>query len=628
MIAVGALCGGEALAQTPWRVETVVVGPRSEGLRQRDPETRAGAAAWLGRGALPGDSQGLARLAAVMLQERDLTVRVAEIQSLLEARPLGWEQLLLALWQRTQALETRTETGVGGTLRDREPVYGRVLLSALACVTAAPSTEALGDPDGPPVTQRVRGSHRSYDALLAPLTETASGDSLDDPDTLHAARLLATMPEARVAAIFERANPSVIEQVLRLRVLALRGDPRALPVCEALLATSPEPDERLRRAALDAVVWLRASELAPRVLAYAEATPSRALRARALAALGQLGGGFDAMSLVPFLDDPMAAGAALDALAALGDPRVAPALVARLSARWSRDRAAAARALRDFDLGSVSEALAQRALAEPEAAVRRALVDALAQQQNPVARARLATLDAPEAALARGLVARASGQGPGDDTGDAAAVAGFRAANTEAERVNRALRLAARDTTLAREALVGWIEAVGDDPDDAALAAAVALSDRGLGLERDRLARWSRHPRARARAAAAYLLGASRLGQNMALRALLRVEPEPTVLHAAAMALARAEGPAAFDALGLLRGVARGAETLDALTVAAAMAQSGQVTLAPASGWRAVRGAPGAVGCWLDAQGRPRWAGLSEAGDGWVAGREEGAPIP
>lgn len=437
---------------------------------------------------------------------------------------------------------------------------------------------------------------RAVNEDLAAVVALAGADGEGDPAAALAVRALAVLSAERFAEFTRQADRDERYQVAWFRAAARRGDPRVPTVAARVLARS-RPDGAVA-AALDAVATMRATELVGAVLTVARDHPVRALRRRAVVALGRLGGGFDPEALAPFLDDPLTAEAALDAARALGAPSLVRHLAPWLTRPLAHDRRAAVDALASIDAPTVVPMLRARTLVEPDAAVRAALWRALAGDEEATVRgpdddvrwAALAGrvwrgqgLDAEsmpergaEGDAARAMVRAALGA-PWEPERLTAGSPGARLAAALAAGVVReerrcdalAAALARDDHETVRVALVhslarqrcarGWsalrelVRAEAAAPSDASLAAVGALVEAGQPVEAALLVAMSRDDDAVARAVASYALGAlGGAGAVGALRVRVATDPSEMVRGAAAMALARRLGPEALGDLALL----------------------------------------------------------------------------
>jgi hypothetical protein len=285
----------------PWRIARA--DPLSR-LRSDDVARRRGGAYSLVRARLAGAEGTTASeraaqddaLLALLVQETDLAARLTAVAAL----SLPPDRDARALAARVEALR----------LGELAPPA-----LALAALHALGSTEALLD------AARARGSVVPDDELAAVALDA-----------------LALRPSS---ALEGRA----VEEPLRWRVLAQRGDPS---IAAAVVAELGRAAEEIRggrgMSAIRAARALRLADAAPALLAVARRGPERELRRQAAAALGDVGGVTDA-ELGVLLDDPVVRGPTLAAIGRLGARGALAAVRGCLTLDDPADRRAAEEAL-------------------------------------------------------------------------------------------------------------------------------------------------------------------------------------------------------------------------------------------------------------------------------------------
>ena len=440
---------------------------------------------------------------------------------------------------------------------ERDPAAALAEVAALAALTRGTRERGhrlllvLGNGQVPEVARRAaaRALGLGADEETVPelIARAAPAPGRGDATAELSAYGLAALPDPLLSAALQQTAGQPGRRAAVLRGVALRGDPRwSAPVLEALGGPRDLAREPLVAAAVEAAESLRLVEAAPLLVTLAEDDRLRSLRARAVRALGSLGGAFDVAVVARCIDAPLTRVAALDAAAALGDPALRPLCAAQLDAALSFDRAAAARCL--ASLGGDDDALRARAAREDDDAVRDALDDAL------------------------GLAAP-------DDVRDAPTlVAALSSADAEWQRVRAANALgahAARGEPLALSALGSLVARERDLPSPAAIAALRALTLSAARVDDETLVAYlgAAHPAARQSAAHAAGVGGA-AAATAALRARAFGEVDDDVCGAMAVVFARALGPRAEETLALLDETAFSPAQVEALAQARRVAGS------------------------------------------------------
>jgi HEAT repeat protein len=230
------------------------------------------------------------------------------------------------------------------------------------------------------------GDDLSDNALLAELESRVEGSRIGDPDAYLG--LIADVGRRRLAAAaplletivrrgigYERAYPAEYREVpVALRALAAIRDGRtATLVLQALAETPPRFSTAGTAAALDYLGAVRNPAVATGFLA----APERDIRLATARALGRIGRGEAADALAAALADPAPeiGRAAAVALASMGDHRGRALIRVELARAPDAELIEALALVGEPDDG----ARLLRHQAHPDAAIRRAVVDALAE---------------------------------------------------------------------------------------------------------------------------------------------------------------------------------------------------------------------------------------------------------
>ncbi|MEZ4392061.1 MAG: HEAT repeat domain-containing protein [Polyangiales bacterium] len=450
---------------------------------------------------------------------------------------------------------------------ERDPAAALAEVSALARLTrgthegALRLTEALGNGLIPDLARRaaLRALTLQLDAdqLGEILARAAPARAVDTSLTRLAARGLAAQPTALLSAALQQTAANPQRRAVVIRALGEHGDPRwSGAVFEALDAPRSAVFEPLTAAAIDAVASLRLVEAAPRLCALAADERLHGLRARAVRALGSLGGAFDPAVLARAMAAPLTRVAALEAAAALGDRALAPACAAYLDAPVSHDRAAAARCLRALGGADVDRLLRARRARESSDAV----------------------LDVLDEALGEAAAGGFAGGTP-------ALVRALAEARVEGDRVRAVEVLGERAVAgdlLAAEALAALVRRERDLPSPAALAAMRAAARAGAPVDDETLRAWLSSADPLARQSAAHAAGAlGGRGSRAALRAMALREVDDDARQAATVALARLEGAEALPMLERMSETAFSVPQLDAVAHARRIAAGAPTPRAP-----------------------------------------------
>lgn len=251
-------------------------------------------------------------LLSLLVQETDTSARLTALTAL--ALPFGRD---------TRSLATRVEA-----LRLAELAPPALALAAL---------HALGTPEALLDAARARGSVV--------------------PDDELAAVALDALATRQYGALEGRT----VEEPLRWRILARRRDPSAAAaIVEELVRAAGEIRGARGMSAIRAARALRLAEASAALLAIARSGPERELRRQAIEAIGDVGGVGDD-DLAALLDDPVARGPALRAIARLGARGALPAVRQCLRLDDPGDRLAAAEALAGLEDGAAQGHLAYEA---------------------------------------------------------------------------------------------------------------------------------------------------------------------------------------------------------------------------------------------------------------------------
>jgi len=228
--------------------------------------------------------------------------------------------------------------------------------------------EALRLPELAPPTLALAALH-ALGTLEAQLDAARARGSVVPDDELAAVAL-----DALAARPDEPVEGRLVEEPLRWRILARRGDPSAAGAIVGELRRAAEEIRGGRGlSAVRAARALRLVEAAPALLAIARTGPERELRRQSIEALGDVGGVSDE-ALGALVGDPVARGPALSAIARLRALGALPAVRRCLATDDPGDRRAAEEALAALRGGRPREADAIEAVTGTTPALERTLL--------------------------------------------------------------------------------------------------------------------------------------------------------------------------------------------------------------------------------------------------------------
>ncbi len=253
-----------------------------------------------------------------------LRSRLTEASGVSETERFAQDEALLALLARESDLEVRLTALTALALPlGRDPYFLGVRIESLRLQSTAPPSLALA-------------SLHAF-GLASALLDGAGRELRVVPDDDRAAvslDALARRPDANPDGV-------TVEESLRWRIMARRGDPSAASAIVAELTRAASQNRPVRGvSAVRAARSLRLAEAVPALVTIARGAPERELRREATSALGDLGG-VATEDLIALINDPLTRAPALGAVARLGHRDALPAVQECLRSDDPGDRAAA-----------------------------------------------------------------------------------------------------------------------------------------------------------------------------------------------------------------------------------------------------------------------------------------------